>query len=256
MEKDSGEEQNKLPGGGFCGRHSITGRLDGPGGPRYRVARLRCKSWTCPTCGKKRARKLKSAIVEQAELHHMDKFVTLTMDPSKGTAEESWDQIKAVWALARVYLGREFGAGFKYLWVVEAQKNGYAHLHILVNQYVPQAWLKQVWDRLGGGRIVHIERVNIRRTGPYLAKYLTKGFDAGLKQGQRRYGSSRVVKLGGVTGPKTGVWIMVKAPIELLRSRVLQGVEFTLEGVLEGFESLEPPMYIPPMKPLSKLPVP
>src|SRR5258708_3529716 len=161
----------------FCGLHSLGGRMDGQGGPRYLVARLRCKSWTCPHCAQKRARRLKRAILEQAQLHVLDRFLTLTMDPSKGTAAESWPLIKKVWAKFRIYLKREFGPGVKFLWVLEAQKNGYAHLHILVNKYMDQAWIKRNWDSLGGGRIVHIARAEVQRTGPYLSKYLTKGFD-------------------------------------------------------------------------------
>lgn len=232
----------------FCGLHSLGGRLDGPGGPTYRVARLRCKSWSCPQCAEKRARRLKKAIIAQATAHGLDRFLTLTMDPSKGTAAESWPEIKIVWKKFQTYMTRKLGKGVKFLWVIEAQKNGYAHLHILLNQYVSQAWIKQAWDCLGGGRIVHIERANVYRTGLYLAKYLTKGFDGGLKAGQRRYGSSRSVNLGWAPGEKKGVWVLSKTPLETLYQRVKAGLvsEYRgLEGVLEGFESSTAPLFIP-----------
>jgi hypothetical protein len=231
----------------FCGLHSLGGRLEGPNGTTYRTTRLLCKSWSCPQCAAKRARKLKKAIVEQSRTHGLDRFLTLTMDPSKGTAEESWPQIKIVWKKFQTYLTRKQGKGFKFLWVIEAQKNGYAHLHILLNQYLDQAWIKKVWDRLGGGRIVFITRANVAQAGPYLAKYLSKGFDGGLKPGQRRYGSSRSVNLGA-SGAKTGKWVCWKLSLELLYARA-QGTLVkewrNFEGLLDGFDSASPPAFIP-----------
>jgi len=228
----------------FCGLHSLGGRLDG----RYRVSRLRCKSWSCPHCAQKRAKRLKKAIVEQSQAHGLDRFLTLTMDPKKGTAAESWPQIKQTWKKFQTYLARKQGKGIKFLWVIEAQKNGYAHLHILLDRYIPQAWISQAWDRLGGGRIVFITRANVRHTGPYLSKYLTKGFDEGLKDGQRRYGSSRTVKLGWAPGDKKGVWVLAKTSVDELYLRVKTGflAEWrNLEGVLEGFETQTAPFFIP-----------
>ncbi len=79
------------PGRQFCGLHSLGGRLDGEGASKYRVsrevpppmrlpppavdARLHwslawCKSWTCPQCAAKRARRLKKAIIREAEAHN------------------------------------------------------------------------------------------------------------------------------------------------------------------------------------------
>lgn len=232
----------------FCGLYSTGGRLDGEGGPRYLAARLRCKAWTCPKCGPRRAKRLRRAIVEQAEAQGLNIFLTLTMDPKKGTAAESWPRIKDTWKKFQVYLGRRYGKGVKFLWVLEAQKSGYAHLHILLDRFVPQAWIKHAWDDLGGGRIVFIERANVQKAGRYLAKYLTKGFDEGLKRGQRRYGSSRGVNLKGGGGVKQGAWLMVKAPLEVLRRRVegfVTGEVRDLEGVLEGFESSISSIYIP-----------
>lgn len=169
------------------------------------------------------------------------------MDPRKGTATESWPQIKSTWKKFQTYLARHVGKGVKFLWVIKAQKNGYAHLHILLDRYVPQAWISKAWDRLGGGRIVFIVRANVRKSGPYLAKYLAKGFDGGLAQGQRRYGSSRDVKLGYAPGEKRGTWVLAKTSLEELYRRVesaLLGEWKGEDGKLEGFESREAPLFI------------
>jgi len=76
---------------------------------------------------------------------------------------------------------------------------------------------------------------------------MAKGFDGGLKPGQRRYGSSRTVKLGRVAGDKKGVWKMFKLPVELLHQWARAGLVGEWrdpEGVLEGFESREAPLSI------------
>ena len=227
-----------------CGGFS----LGGPGQDgTHQAVRLSCKSWTCAYCAPRRARRLKKAIVEQAQLHGLERFLTLTLDPRKGSQEESWDRIKKAWAKFRVSLTRRYGKGFQYLWVVEAQKNGYAHLHILIDRYVPQAWVKQAWDAVGGGSIVFITRSDVRKTGPYLAKYLTKGFNEGLKTGQRRYGSSRGVVLGFKTpGVAKGTWVLIKTPLEALRDLALAGGGLLGEvfdpetGVLRGVGLAKP----------------
>jgi hypothetical protein len=229
-----------------CGCFSV----GGPGTEgTYQAVRLNCKSWSCAYCGPRRARRLKRSIVEQSQLHGLDRFLTLTLDPKKGTPEESWDRIKKAWAKFRVSLARKVGKGFQYLWVVEAQKNGYAHLHILIDRYVPQAWIKHAWDAVGGGSIVHIERSDVRKSGPYLAKYLTKGFNEGLKVGQRRYGSSRGVFLGVKSLAAKGTWVLIKTPLEALRDLALAGGGVLGEvfdpetGVLRAL-SLQKPLWV------------
>jgi len=226
-----------------CGCYSV----GGPGqSGTFQAVRLNCKSWSCAYCAPRRARRLKRSIVEQAQAHGLDRFLTLTLDPKKGTPEESWDRIKKAWAKFRVYLARKVGKGFQYLWVVEAQKNGYAHLHILLDRFVPQAWVKHAWDAVGGGSIVFIVRSDVRRSGPYLSKYLVKGFNEGLKGGQRRYGCSRGVSLSFKSGVAKGTWVLIKTPLEALRDMAkvgggVLGETFDPEtGVLRGVELVRP----------------
>ena len=210
----------------FCGRYSLAGWVPGKDGPRYRVTGLSCKSWSCPKCAEKKRRRLSWAIVQQVQAHGLDRFLTLTMDPAKGSAAESWGQIKQAWKLFQTYMARELGKGVKFLWVVEAQKNGYAHLHILLDRYVPQAWIKAAWQGVGGGKIVFITRANVKKAGFYIAKYLTETGQAGLKPGQRRYGSSRSVNL--FTRAAKAGWQVIKGTVDLLRR--LAGPHVVAEG--------------------------
>lgn len=107
--------------------------------------------------------------------------------------------MREVWRKFRVSVKRKLGTNVSFISVVELHKSGYPHLHALVDQYIPQAWLSDAWSRLGGGRIVYIERVkDLRQIGWYLGKYLTKDMLLASAGGSRRYSSSRNIKLGNL----------------------------------------------------------
>jgi hypothetical protein len=123
-------------------------------------------------------------------------FATLTLDPKKLIEiDEPEKYISNIWRKLRVYLKRYTGESVKFIAVKEWQKNGYPHLHVLLNKYIPQDWLSDTWSSLGGGKIVDIRQIkDIEITGRYVCKYLTKGMMSAPK-GTRRYTTSRGIKL-------------------------------------------------------------
>lgn len=203
----------------FCGSWSVVGRIE-QGGKRYtHIARLGCKRWACPVCGPKRAYQLSRAIIREAEAHQLQRFLTLTLDPRNCTAEESNEYIRDVWAKFRTYLKRRYGKSIAFITVLELQKSGYAHLHILIDRYIPQAWIQEIWQRLGGGKYVNIKFVDIHRISAYLSKYLTKEiFLSQFKPGTRRFTTSRNIKLF-VKAPK-GTWQISRSYVDV---RILSG---------------------------------
>jgi len=56
--------------------------------------------------------------------------------------------------------------------VLEFQKNGNAHLHVLLGQYIPWKWLSKAWQSIGGGKVVDIRFVDVHRVSAYLSVYL------------------------------------------------------------------------------------
>lgn len=122
--------------------------------------------------------------------------------------------IREVWRKFRVTLKRKLGKNVSFISVVELHKSGYPHLHALVDQYIPQAWISEAWSGLGGGRVVYIERVkDMRQIGWYLGKYLTKDMLLSPAGASRRYSSSRNIKLGNLE--KSG-WRPAKYTMETL----------------------------------------
>lgn len=112
-------------------------------------------------------------------------------------------------------------------------------MHILVDRYIPQAWISEAWQAVGGGKIVFITQVDIHRVGVYLSKYLTKELLlADLTKRQRRYSTSRDITL--FVQVRSGDWTVIKAPLEFLYWQVREAVRQEHyddeEGVLEWFE--------------------
>jgi hypothetical protein len=136
-------------------------------------------------------------IARAAEEKGLDRFLTLTLNPhvipdGYNPYRYIWD----VWGKFRVYLGRRYDEAISYICVLELHESGLPHLHALVDQFIPQRWISEAWEAVGGGRIVFIERTKeIRDIGRYLAKYLTKRNGASSLHRLRRISTSRDIKL-------------------------------------------------------------
>jgi hypothetical protein len=155
-----------------CGSFTVAGPLkDKPGICGHK--RLMCRSLRCTICQNKRLHQLRAAIAELAHEHRLTQFVTLTLDPKKiGKPEESARYIKNCWRKMRVVLQRHFGDSIPFIAVLEFQKSGFAHLHVLVSVLIQRAWLSEAWQSIGGGRIVDVRTVDVHRVSAYLTSYL------------------------------------------------------------------------------------
>ena len=200
----------------FCRSWSLKGQVDGTNGETSYAA-LRCKAWACETCGPRKAATVRKAIMERATEKALHRFVTLTLNPRNCTRLDSAKYVRNCWAKMRTYLKRKYGKSISFISVIELQKSGYAHLHILVDRYIDQKWLSNSWDRIGGGKIVDIRWVDTHRVAHYLAKYLTKDMILDVPAGIRRYSTSRDILL--IAKQKSGnKWVIIKIPIETLLS--------------------------------------
>ena len=162
------------------------------------TAAYRCNSWECYCCGYR----MRQNLVEEIERittqrPELSRMLTLTLDPARAPDDQGEQHyyITERWNALRTRLKREIG-DFSYIWVREEQENGYPHLHVLVSRYLPQSEVEAAWDRAGMGDIVDIQRVEARKAGHYIAKYLAKDAMAHLPSGVHRYGSSADIELG------------------------------------------------------------
>lgn len=221
----------------FCGRYSVTGHREGTPTSEVVVGRVNCKCWACEYCGPRRARVYKRSIRLAAEKHGLQRFVTLTLDPSKIEGSPV-AYLNAVFAKFRVYLKRKCGVAPKYIRVLEFQKNGNPHLHILIDRFIEWQWIKAAWAAVGGGRFVNVKFVDVHHVSRYLSKYLSKELLLSAPLWCRRVTCARGIQLL----PKSaGEWSYVLKAITLLwRTYLLWGAFISEatpdeEGLLDSF---------------------
>jgi hypothetical protein len=151
----------------------------------------------------------------------------------------------------RVLLAREFKGSLSFVGVLEFQKNGNAHLHVLLGQYIAQKWLTKAWQSIGGGKIVDIRFVDVHRVSAYLSVYL-----AGdkvqhtlelLPMRARIFTTSRSIVLWGKK--KTSDWWMRRERIETFYNAAANPANVRFEPVedlkpfgLELLSSFESPI--------------
>lgn len=204
---------------GDC-RHAFLGTAVGPNSEDRRgrkFVRMDCKMLSCDHCGPKKAARYRFAIAEQATARKMQRFLTLTLDPKKiPEGMDSVSYLRDCWAKFRVYLGRGYGR-ISFISIVELQKNGTAHLHLLVGSYLPIEWVRQSWQAVGGGWMVWIERVcDLHHVGKYLSKYLTKELLRSVEGKKKRVSTSRDIKLF----IKSKGWFRLARPIRVVWTRI------------------------------------
>lgn len=161
------------------------------------TAPARCKQWKCACCG----HRLRMGLIEELERiteerPALRRLVTLTVGregPSK--PERQHEYITECWDNLHSRLRRAYGDVSYVLIRHEGDDNGRAHVHLLVDRYVPQEWLSQAAAEVGLGEVVDIRRVDARNAVHYLSAYLGRGALADLPKGTHRYSSSEDLDL-------------------------------------------------------------
>lgn len=175
------------------------------------TAPYRCGQWECVCCGHRMKMNLLESIDRIVEERpELSRLLTLTVDPQLVEGREAAHrEIGEAWNRLKSFLESRYGS-FSYIWVREEQGNGYPHLHVLVSRFLPQSEVAAAWERTGMGEIVYLNRVEARKAGHYIAKYLAKDAMATMPSGTHRYGSSADLSLSvrsrGSDGPSD--WIL------------------------------------------------
>ena len=168
---------------------------------------------------------MRRRIGQVAQETRLTRLATLTLDPSKvSPGKPSIKYLRETWRKMRVSLNRFLGKSVEFIAVVELQRTGLAHLHVLVGAYLPQAWLSEAWQGVGGGKIVDIRWVDVHRVSAYLSKYLTKESLAEFPSGVRRFSCSKGIVLSNRRPSKSGWWLC-KLSIDELRDWAKQATD-------------------------------
>lgn len=232
-----------------------------------KFVRLRCKCWACSLCGPRKASKYRAQILRAVCRYKLNRMLTLTLEAHKVAAGDelrtykehfeehkgsntacrcptctqvqvnSIGHIRRCWSKLRVYLHRRYGTAPKFIAILEFQKTtGLAHLHILVDRYIDQAWAKEAWQAVGGGQHVDIRRKDAHRAAAYVSKYLSKELLLSAPQGMRRVTTSRSIQLN-VKKPQEFKWEVLKTPIDRLYVVLREDAQDAVhsDGELESF---------------------
>lgn len=235
--------------GRFCGRYSVRGTDPKTG--RLNFRRINCGSWGCSYCGPRKAKTARRAIREHAERLNLKYFLTLTIDLKKVEYQHkklAVPHLRFCFNKFREYLWRKYRVRPTYISVVEFTQAGVPHLHIMIDRYIPQAWISETWAKLGGGKIVFIKQVTIAKVARYLSKYLTKELLLSAPKHSRRLCTSRDIKLfpkfvSGISWElrKSSIWHMLAE--NRMRDYSIQpnlfefiSLEFDEKGYLEAFQ--------------------
>jgi hypothetical protein len=120
----------------------------------------------------------------------------------------------------RVVLSRHFGGSIAFIAVLEFQKAGFAHLHLLVSVLIQPSWLSEAWQSIGGGRIVDVRTVDVLRVSAYLTSYLVGSKInhtlVRLPLRRRIFSTSRGLSLSGKK--QKSEWWLLRRAIEVTRA--------------------------------------
>ncbi len=224
----------------YCGVMTMVGVDSGSGKAVYK--RMWCNTYGCPQCGPRRYRRARKAIAAAAEQWRLTKFWTLTLDPKKIPPEAGLrariKYLRECWRKLRVYLQRKHGRTIAFIAVVELHQSGVPHLHVLIGEWIEHAWMKRAWSAVGGGEIVWVEPVTIRRVSAYLAKYVTKEKLNDVPASVRRFSASGGISLfAKVSRDESRYWFCSRLPIDLLRDYA-QAVEDERHWVVTNGEQV------------------
>jgi len=124
-----------------------------------RIARARCKMWTCAYCARKNAQQWRAGIAQslaRLDVHNWT-FFTFTLDSAyhdkalseKARYEASLSFIKRTWDTLMKRLKRAYGK-FEYVRVLEQHKSGAIHIHMLAGCKVHDVKAKTRYNRRKG----------------------------------------------------------------------------------------------------------
>jgi hypothetical protein len=185
-----------------------------PGGVHYKITPQKCKSYSCPICGKKKVLDLVDKL-KQVDFSKY-RFFTLTLKNKKNYDDTEKNLLRVSKCFNQLNNNLRKKPEYKkleYFRVTEIGNDGMVHIHGVWNKYVPVKLLSEMWEKITkDSYIVNVKRIQSKKdVTNYLFKYLTKDvaksdmqidpafFNLDLKNsaamfyesGKRRFNSSR-----------------------------------------------------------------
>lgn len=190
-----------------CGTRFAYIEQDTSFGKRRALVRIRCKSWNCPVC---RRWKTARVIDKLKEIYQRKQLYLLTLTVRRVcSAQHSYAFAAHSWNRVASYIRRRApGTGF--FRVAEGhRRDGFCHLHIIMDRWIFDGHFFDLAHRAGFGRIAHVVRIDTEGAGKYLAKYLCKDRPPAMVEALKNGRRTRIVVVSrcfGAIYPKNGGW--------------------------------------------------
>lgn len=115
------------------------------------LVQLPCKRYSCPSCGPKKAYKLKKALINKFECFDYVRMFTFTFRTSIfANPQHCINRSSEIWRrfinnVRRDKTLHKSLRNFQYVRLIEFTKRGYPHYHVLVDRYLPVQILANHW---------------------------------------------------------------------------------------------------------------
>lgn len=187
-----------------------------------------CRTYSCPVCGPRKVKRLRRAIIKWLKGKRVriwtftlsSKYFTDPVEHFKVLQEAFRRTIKDIRRLKRYEQNKQI----QYIAIREPHQSGFAHLHVLVTQYIRVELVQELFDShiryllLLQGRVdladkicnVHIEAVyTTKGIANYLVKYITKSIQTKEKPYRVHYTKSNF-RLFPKKEKSTETWIFFR----------------------------------------------
>lgn len=182
-----------------------------------------CNSYSCPFCGKIKARRLYNALFTYFKQFKIIRFWTFTISSDIGLdKKQHYKLFGEIWRrfineIRRNVLFSKKQQNFQYVRVAEPHKSGYIHFHAIFTEYFPRDILQKLWDNLCkrlSGREKHTGTcivkgiISTKNACRYISKYVLKSASILFKH-QKKWTKSNKT---GIFPKKVkqGEWIVIK----------------------------------------------
>jgi hypothetical protein len=108
------------------------------------------------------------------------------------------------------YLRRKFVLSVSYINLVRSHRDGYCHLHLLVDRFIPKVWLSMSTSAFGLDS-TSFKYVDVHRVSCYLGRnFSEKDYEWFIPKGVHHFTCSRNIRLRDfVPG---SMWVYIKMP--------------------------------------------
>lgn len=155
-----------------------------------------CRSYFCALCSQKKRKVLRWKL-RNFKAQGTIRFLTVTLSTKDYTSDESLQYISGYFNLLVKYL-RYRGFVFQYFKMIEFTKNNQAHIHAIVNCYLPLTIVRHCWKEITDSYECHITRPESpQHVINYILFYITKQNNMQLNKScfflmKRRYSYSQL----------------------------------------------------------------